>query len=185
MPSACKPTLTGPGGRIAMSPRSTTRATDPSRPRCTAWCSNTLRLSHRPKTLPAPICRSLSKTSSTPSWSAASWRTGSCACAAATAATTSWSRSAASAGGVARHTVPGAWTRRSCALWTVCFANYPRIGGKLTARNLAFVDVGLRCFSVFRIRKSVRQTSSVTCRVWGMGSRRFSYDITCKQVSLH
>ena len=100
MPSACKPTLTRPGGRIAMSPRSTTRATDPSRPRCTAWCSNTLRLSsHRPKTLPAPICRSLSKTSSTPSWSAASWRTGSCACAAVTAATTSWSRSAASAGG--------------------------------------------------------------------------------------
>ena len=30
MPSACKPTLTRPGGRIATAPRSTTRATNPS-----------------------------------------------------------------------------------------------------------------------------------------------------------
>ena len=44
-----------------MAPRSTTRATNPSRPRCTAWCSNTQRLSSpRPKTLPgrsAAVCQ--------------------------------------------------------------------------------------------------------------------------------
>lgn len=47
-----------------MAPRSTTRATAPSRARCTAWCSSMPRVSSlRPKTLLAPTCRSLSKTS--------------------------------------------------------------------------------------------------------------------------
>ena len=66
------------------------RHRSPSRPRCTAWCSNTQRRSlPRPKTLPAPTCSSSSRTSSTPFSNAASWPTGSCACAAGIAATTS------------------------------------------------------------------------------------------------
>ena len=53
-----------------------------NRARCTAWFSSTPRVSWlRPKTLPAPTCRSSSKTSSTPSSNAASWPTASCACA--------------------------------------------------------------------------------------------------------
>ena len=55
LPSACKPTPTRPGGRIAMVPRSTARATNPSRPRCTAWCSSMQRRSSpRPKRAPVP-----------------------------------------------------------------------------------------------------------------------------------
>ena len=45
VPSACEPTPPRPAGRIAMAPRSTTRATAPSRPCCTAWCSSTPRAS--------------------------------------------------------------------------------------------------------------------------------------------
>ncbi len=42
-----------------MVPRSTTRATGPSRPRCTAWCSSMPRVSsRRPKRLLAPNCGS-------------------------------------------------------------------------------------------------------------------------------
>lgn len=114
MPSACKPTLTRPGGRIAMAPRSSTRAIARIRLRCTASCSSMPRVpSPRPKRPPVPGCRNSSKKSSTPAWSAASWRTASCACAATTATTTSWSRSAASAGGFAPRVGPGAWRRRT------------------------------------------------------------------------
>lgn len=145
MPGACKPTLTRPGGRIAMPPRSTARTTDPSRPRCTAWCNNTSGVSSpRPKRPPVPGCRNSSVTSSTPSWSAASWRTPSCCCAAEIAATTSWSPSAANGAALARPVGRGAWLRRWRTWWTMLFLAWPRMGGKLTAVNLPFVGVGLR-----------------------------------------
>ena len=44
----------------------------------------------------------------------------------------------------------GAGSRRSCACWNVCFVTYPRMGGKLTAGNLPFAGVGLRCFATTR-----------------------------------
>ena len=118
MPSACKPTPPRPAGRTAMTPRCTTSATAPSRPRCTAWCCSTRRaFSPRPKRPPAPACRNSSKTSSTPSWSAASWRTASCACAAPIVATTSSWRSVASAAGSVPRAGRGAW-RRPLRTWS-------------------------------------------------------------------
>ena len=62
-------------------------------------------------------CRNSSKTSSIPSWSAASWHTASCAYAAPTAATTNWSPSVASAAGSAAHAVRGA-CRRAPRTWS-------------------------------------------------------------------
>jgi hypothetical protein len=97
----------------------TPNATARNRPRCTAWCSSTLRPSSpRPKMLLAPTCPSSSKTTSTPSSSTASWPTASCACIAATAARTSWSPSAASGAGSAPHAAHCAWHRRRRPWWT-------------------------------------------------------------------
>lgn len=45
---SCKPTAGCPSGR-RMAPRSTTNATAPSRPRCTAWCTST-----QPDSSPTP-----------------------------------------------------------------------------------------------------------------------------------
>ena len=87
------------------------------RSRCTAWFSSTPRRSSlKPKTLPAPTCRSSSSTSSTPSSNAA-WRRASCACAAATAATTSWSRSAATGAASVPRAGYGACSRRRRTGW--------------------------------------------------------------------
>ena len=108
----CKPLAGSPSGRRA-APLFMTTATAQRRPRCTAWFSSTPRPSSpKPKTLPAPTCRSSSKTSSTPASNAASWPTASCACAAATVGTTSWSRSAASGAGSAPHAARGGWRKR-------------------------------------------------------------------------
>ena len=71
----------------------------------------------KPKTLPAPTCRSSSSTSSTPSSYAASWRSASCACAAATAATTSWLRSAATGAASVPRAGYGACSRRRRTGW--------------------------------------------------------------------
>ena len=64
-------------------------------------------------------------TSSTPSWNAASWRTGSCACAAARVATTSCWPSAASGADSAPHAVPGACRRRRRTWWITSSAPVP------------------------------------------------------------
>ena len=98
-------------------------------------------------------CHGSSKTSSTPSWNAASWRTGSCGYAAARAVTASCWPSAASAGGFSARVARGSAHRAGCRTWLrrrrtwriVCFPICPRIGGNLTAGNLSFVGVGLRC----------------------------------------
>jgi hypothetical protein len=144
----CSPLL-GRASQCAARPlraRFTTSATVPSRPRCAVWCSNMQRLSSlRPKRPPVPGCRNSSVTSSTPSWSAASWRTASCACAAGIAATTSCWPSVASAVAFARRAARGTWHRRRRIWWTMYFPTCPRIGRILTAGNLPFVGVGLRC----------------------------------------
>ena len=67
IPNTCIPPFAGPGGRIVMVPRYATSATDPCKPRCTAWyCSAPRASSSRPKRPPALACRSSSGTSSTP-----------------------------------------------------------------------------------------------------------------------
>ena len=99
-------------------PWSTTTAIGQGGSRCTAWFSSTPRPSSlKPKTLPAPTCRSPSSTSSTPSSNAASWRRASCACAAATAATTGWSRSAATGAASVPRAGYGACPRRRRTGW--------------------------------------------------------------------
>jgi len=59
--NTCTPSVGSPEGHIVMAPRCTTSATGPSRPRYTAWCSNTPRPSSpRPKRPSALACASSS-----------------------------------------------------------------------------------------------------------------------------
>lgn len=108
-------------GRIVMAHRPTTRATDPSRPRCTAWCSSTSRafsLRLRPRKPPVPACRNSSKASSTRTSNAEFLLTASCACVAAIAGTTNWSPSVVGGAGSAPRAGRGA-CRRPPRTWSI------------------------------------------------------------------
>jgi len=85
----------------------------------TAWYSSTRPASSStPRPAPDRSCPGSSRTSSTPSSTAASWRTACRDCAAASAATTSCWPSAASGGGSARHVVRGGCRRPRRTWWT-------------------------------------------------------------------
>ena len=110
--------LTTPGGALVLPLLATqilwlNLITDSSRPCCTAWCSNTPRVSlPRPKRPPVQGCRNSCETSSTPSW-----RTASCGCAAGSAATTSCWPTAASGAGSVRRAARGGCCRPRPTWW--------------------------------------------------------------------